>query len=63
MELALLLVSPVDGMVQVGSLPSVLGSEAGSFCLCLFLFLDGLDGLLEVLCWLRLLRFVEFFLT
>ena len=61
--MALLLVSPVDGVVEVEVLPFGLEPEASSVCLCLFLFFDGLDGLLEVLCWLRPLRFVEFFLT
>ena len=49
-ELATLLVSPVDDIVQMGSLPSGLEPEADSFCLCLLLFFDGLDGLLEIPC-------------
>ena len=62
-ELALFLVSSIDGMVDEGSLPSGLEPEADSFCLCSFMFFDGLDGLLEVPCWLGLLGFVEFLLT
>ena len=59
--MALLLVSPVDGVVEVEALPFGLEPGASSVCLSLFLFFDGLDGLLEVLCWLRLLRFVDYF--
>ena len=59
-ELALLLVSPVDGMVEVGSLPSGLEPEADSFCLCLLLFFVGLVELLGRPCWVELQGFVEF---
>ena len=63
MELALLLVSPVDDMVGMGSLPSGLGPETGSFCLCLLLFFVGLVELLGRPCWVELQGFVEFSLT
>ena len=47
-EAALLLASPVEGVVEVELLPFGLELGAISFCLCLFVNFDGLDGLLEV---------------
>ena len=55
MEAALLLASLVEGVVEVELLPFGLEIGAISFCLCLFVNFDGLDGLLEgpgyLSCW------------
>ena len=46
--MALLLASPVEGVVEVEALPFGLELDAISVCLCLFANFGGLDGLLEV---------------
>ena len=45
--MALLLASLVEGVVEVELLPFGLVGGANSFCLCLSVNFDGLDGLLE----------------